>query len=158
VDRKSHPIARIASLGAMSLGLSVAACTASLAPDDEERRIGLIFGFDNDDPRIVLPDTVEAGVEFIVEVTTYGNGCKRKGETEVALSGDTVIVTPYDYFNVSAAVCEDILQSFVHEAVVELGQEGEGHVRVIGRDGAPFPPEVVHVDQAVFVRTAGDPD
>ncbi len=158
MDPRNRPVASVTRLAAALLALFPAACTSSVAPEDEERRLGLISGFNNDDPRVILPDTVQAGVEFGVQVTTYGNGCKRKGETQGELIGDTVVVTPNDYFNVGAGVCADILLSFVHEAVIVFEQEGEAHVRVVGRDRGVFPPEIMQVDHELFVRPARGPD
>lgn len=63
--------------------------------------------FNHGHPQLVVPDTVQAGTKFTVAVTTYGNGCYRKGETEVAASGSVVTITPRDYVDLGASACPD---------------------------------------------------
>lgn len=135
------------------LAPAVATCNSATDPAGEERRLGLILGFDNDDPRIVVPDTVHTGVEYVVEVTTYGNSCFRKGEAEVASSGDSVTITPYDYMDVSTGNCEDILLSFVHQATVEFSEAGLASVVIVGRAGGSMEGEAVEITREVVVLT-----
>jgi hypothetical protein len=118
----------------MILAVFVVACSSTLDPGAGERRIGLISGFNQDDPRIATPDTVVAGVPFAIEVTTYGDGCTRRGETEASFTGRRVVVTPYDYVSVAREHCEDILLEFLHAVEVEFLESGPVRVEVLGRD------------------------
>lgn len=143
---------RVLVLGVVGiLAVVGTACSSTTDPAGEERRLGLILGFNNDDPRIAIPDTVQAGIEFVVEVTTYGNACFRKGETEVASSGNGVTITPYDYIDMGAGVCADILLSFVHQATVEFSEAGFASVVILGGAGGSMEEEAVEVIREVVV-------
>lgn len=115
------------------LALVVTACDSTTEPAGEGRQLGVIVGFNNDDPRIVVPDTVQAGVEFVVEVTTYGNFfCDRKDETAVASSGNRVVITPYNYVE-TLFECPSLGALFVHQATVEFSEPGLASVVIQGR-------------------------
>jgi 3,4-dihydroxy-2-butanone 4-phosphate synthase len=91
---------------------------------------------------VVVPAQVNAGASFQVNITTYGGGCERQGETEVSVSQQTRIadVTPYDETNVAAEVCTQELKMFSHTATVRFEQPGTAVVRVHGvrlQDNAP---------------------
>jgi len=133
------------------LALVGTACSSTTDPAGEERRLGLILGFTDDDPRIAVPDTVQAGIEFVVEVTTYGDSCFRKGETEVASSGNGVTITPYDYIDMGAGGCARVLISFLHQTTVEFSEAGLASVVIVGRVGGSMEQEVVEVIREVVV-------
>ena len=99
-----------------------------------------------------MPDTVQAGTEFTVQVTTYGNGCYRKGETEVAASGSVVTITPWDYVDLGAGACPDLLLTFVHETTVAFPEPGAASVVIVGRAGGSMGEEPVVVTRGVVVR------
>lgn len=111
-----------------------AACAAGPAENvAEERRIGIVRLYETTAAApLVAPDTVEAGVDFPVTVTTLGGGCERGGETESEVRGGVATVTPYDYTHLHAA-CPDILRTFVHTASVRFTVPGEATVRAQGR-------------------------
>ena len=134
------------------LALAGAACTSTTEPPGEERRPGLILGFNHGDPQVVVPDTVQAGTGFTVQVSTYGNGCYRKGETEVVLSGNVATVTPWDYVDPGAGGCPDILLTFVHEATVAFPEAGSASVVIVGRSGGSMGEAPVEVTREVVVR------
>lgn len=134
------------------LVLAGTACSSTTEPPGEERRPGLILGFNHGDPQIVMPDTVQAGTGFTVQVSTYGNGCYRKGETEVAASGNVVTITPWDYVDLSAGGCPDLLLTFVHEATVAFPEPGSASVVIVGRSGGSMGEEPVEVTREVVVR------
>ena len=136
------------------LVLAGTACSSTTEPPGEERRPGLILGFNHGDPQIVLPDTVQAGTEFTVQVSTYGNGCYRKGETEVVVSGNVATVTPWDYVDPGAGACPDILLTFVHEATVAFPEAGSASVVIVGRPGGSMGEEPVVVTRGVVVVAA----
>lgn len=130
------------------LALVVTACESTTDPADEERRLGLII-LPPDSLRVVLPNTVQAGVEFVVEVTTYGSICDRKGETEVAKSGNRVVITPYDYVRLCGP---DAQALFVHQATVEFSEPGLASVVIQGFSSSiPEDDEVVEIERDVMV-------
>jgi hypothetical protein len=110
---------------------------------------------DHETARVGVPAQVNAGADFQVNVTTYGGGCERQGETEVSVSqpARTADVTPYDETNVAAEACTQELKMFSHTATVRFEQPGTAVVRVHGRrlqDRAP-----VTVTRTVEVVAAG---
>ncbi len=129
------------------LAIAGTACDSITDPADEVRRLGYI-GRDAD-AQVVIPDTVQAGVEFVVEVTTYGSPCVRKGETEVQYAADTVTITPYDYVDTTPN-CFSIGVSFVHRATVEFSEPGLASVVIVGRDH-PYEDEAAEVIREVVV-------
>ena len=106
------------------------------APDhgDDPNRVrvlGSIAGYNNDDPRI---EFVPGNGSVLVRVTTYGDGCHSKGETEVRVDGMEALVTPYDYTAPPGTVCTRQLVSTIHEATVQFPGSGTARVRVRGLD------------------------
>lgn len=145
---------RILRLLACTSLLATAACPgiAGLTERWERRPAYLV---DDQEARVVVPAQVNAGADFQVNITTYGGGCQRQGETEVSVSQPTrtADVTPYDETNVAAEVCTQELKMFSHTATVRFEQPGTALVRVHGRrlqDRAP-----VTVTRTVEVVAAG---
>jgi hypothetical protein len=151
----SKPRWWIARIGAIAFAVVVGSCSSPIDPIAEERRVGMILGFNNDDPRIVVPDTVEAGADFVVEVTTYGDSCFRKGEIEMASMGDRVTITPYDYIDLGAAGCQRILLSFIHEIEIQFSDVGTASVVIIGQAGGAMEEELIEVTHEVVVVSGG---
>ncbi|CAA9321976.1 MAG: hypothetical protein AVDCRST_MAG40-1506 [uncultured Gemmatimonadaceae bacterium] len=132
--------------------LAAAACSSSTAPreDEEVRVLGVIAGYNTDDPRITVPATAERGVPFPVSVVTYGGGCYRPDDTEVRVVGPAVVeVAPYD-FERPGAVCTLILKASTHTASVRFDAAGPAVVRIRGRQ-RPGDGELV-VEREVLVR------
>lgn len=134
--------------------LATAACPgiAGLTERWERRPAYLV---DDQEARVVAPARVNAGASFQVNVTTYGGGCERQGETEVSVSQQARMadVRPYDETNVAAEVCTDILKMFSHTATVRFDQPGPAVVRVHGRRLQGKAP--VTVSRTVEVVAAG---
>ena len=126
-----------------------AACIPSTEPVRFEEEIGFIKGFNLDDPRVVVPDTVDLGEPFTVTVTTYGGGCVSKGCTAVSAEGLLATVMPYDVM-AQQGVCTAILISFEHEAILQFDQTGVARVVIRGRQ-APSG-EVISEEQSIIVR------
>jgi hypothetical protein len=106
---------------------------------DEERVHGIIdFYHDGTSGVLTAPDTVEAGVDFPVTITTFGGGCESVGGAEVALSGATATVTVYDY-TVSGenVACPDVLRRFPRTTTVRFAGAGTGVLRIVGRRLGP---------------------
>jgi hypothetical protein len=145
---------RILRLLACTSLLATAACPgiAGLTERWERQPAYLV---DDQEARVVVPAQVNAGADFQVNITTYGGGCERQGETEVSVSHQTRManVTPYDETNVAAEVCTQELKMFSHTVTVRFDQPGTALVRVHGRrlqDKAP-----VTVTRTVEVVAAG---
>ena len=145
---------RILRLLACTSLLATAACPGIAGLTDRwERQPAYLV--DDDEARVEVPARVNAGASFQVNITTYGGGCERQGETEVSVSQGTrtADVRPYDETNVAAEVCTDILQMFSHTATIRFEQPGTAVVRVHGvrlQDKAP-----VTVTRTVEVVAAG---
>lgn len=122
---------------------------------EEVRVVGVVVGFQDDDPHIVVPDTVQAGADFTVSVRTYGGGCERQGSTELEVDGLGATVTPYDITlrGVNVA-CTAVLKSFTHKATLRFVESGTARVTVRGREGgrAGHGDGLVTFERTVVVR------
>jgi hypothetical protein len=80
------------------------------------------------------PDTVRAGRPFRVTFRTFGAGCDRKGETEIAYAGEgrRVALTPFDYTRVDGG-CQPVIQRFEHEVTLVFKRPGEAVIHGYGR-------------------------
>ncbi|MDH5759540.1 MAG: hypothetical protein OEZ65_08115 [Gemmatimonadota bacterium] len=94
----------------------------------EERVLGVIE-FHADSVKVDVPDSAVASVAFQVAVTTYGGGCVRQGDTEVAIQGLQARVTPWDIETVEKDwPCPDMLRFFVHVTSVRFDAPGDATV------------------------------
>ena len=111
----------------------VAGC--DLTGISEQRLVGVIGYPDN--LSIQVPDTVAAGQDFAVTVRTFGvDSCWRDGGTEVAVSGLTATVTPYDVDRAGrGALCTYEPVEITHSATLGFDQAGTARVEIIGSDG-----------------------
>ena len=102
-------------------------------------------------PAVAAPATARAKVPFVVEITTTGGGCERKGTTEVEINQQTrtAEISPLDYTDAAAEVCTDILKTFKHTATVAFDTPGTATIRVfVGSDNPTFArPEVTRTVQ-----------
>jgi hypothetical protein len=115
-------------------GLLVQACHAITASD--EHRILAIIDFSHDGTHDVLaaPDTVDAGVDFPVTVTTFGGDCQ-PADTEVVLGGATATVSVYDYTR--DVPCLLVMRRFPRATTVRFDDAGTGVLRIVGRRVGP---------------------
>lgn len=99
----------------------------------------IIFGFYEDDPHISLELT---GTTLSIEVNSYGNGCRSKGEIRTTVDTGTlgVTVAPFDWEDLTHN-CPDYLATFEHSKVVELNEAGDWTVDVIGQTAGRLPVE-----------------
>lgn len=110
----------------------ILACTGTTATEpDQRRQLGTIAGYQLNDPLVAV---VPSGRTVTVSVTTYGGGCDSKGETEVAVTGLTAVVTPYDYWKSATGACPDILRTFAHSTTIEFVESGTAEIIVRGLD------------------------
>jgi hypothetical protein len=137
-------------LRVMLFGFVALAMGCSSITYPEERVIGVITGFNADDPHVAVPDTVAAGESFAVTVRTYGGGCTRKGETETEIDGLRATVTPYD-IQTRADICTDILKQFTHTASLRFNETGTARVVVRGRGHTPDG-ALLTIERTVVVR------
>ena len=85
-----------------------------------------------DDPTIVVPEEAAMGEHLTVNVTTFGDGCRLKGQTEFAVDGLVATVEPYDSMCVSCSICTRELRMFEHVAIVQFAEPGQATVRIVG--------------------------
>lgn len=133
----SGPAARRRWIGAglaLLLGSTAAPACSVLGPEDEVLAIGTV-DFYASGIEIDAPDTVAVGAAFTVATTTYGNGCVRKGRTEVERSARTARLTPYDVrpHPDRDLACPEILLMHRHEARLVSVDPGTFVVEVRGR-------------------------
>ena len=100
---------------------------------EEVLEVGVVGFFNESDPFIVVPDTVDSGVPFDLVTRTYGNGCVRLGPTEIVQGASAAVVIPYDHRRISGTPCQDSLNSFDHEAVLVFSAQGSATVTIEGR-------------------------
>ena len=90
------------------------------------------------DPRLAADSTIRMPTEALalegvsITVTTFGDGCRRKGRAIVSVLGSVVTIEPHDSVCVSCSVCNSVRRVFEHEAVVQFASAGQGVVQVIG--------------------------
>lgn len=138
---------RVLPLALVALALG---CDTATEPE-EVRVVGVITGFKPDDPQIVTPDTVNAGEEFTVSVSTYGNGCVEKGSTEYEVDGLDATITPYDIeIRGGTIACTDVLKELTHTATLQFAGAGIARVTVQGRQRPRGDP--VTVERSVVVE------
>jgi hypothetical protein len=114
------------------------------------RVLGSIAGYNNDDPRI---DLVPGNRSVLVRVTTYGDGCHSKGETEVQVDGMEALVTPYDYTATPGTVCTQQLVSSIHETTVPFSGSGTALLRIRGLDRSRMSAQNMIGDTIVVERS-----
>jgi hypothetical protein len=85
----------------------------------------------------------------VVEITTTGGGCERKGTTEVVVNQGTrtAEISPRDYTDTAAEVCTLQLKMFVHDVMVTFATPGTATVEIHARSDYPT------VAPVVFRRT-----
>ena len=138
-------------LGLLVLPLVLACGGTTATAPDQGRRLGMIAGFQSNDPHITV---VPSGRTVTVSVTTYGGGCESQGETEVVVNGLNAVVTPYDYTKVPVGgACTDILRSFVHTTSIQFAGPGTAQITVRGLGWRTRTPKNPDGDTMSVVRT-----
>ncbi|MEJ2678090.1 MAG: hypothetical protein P8174_03325 [Gemmatimonadota bacterium] len=136
---------------AVLAGTILAGCGRVTGPGSdvlEQRRVGVIDLY-SQGIAVTVPDTVQAGVPFVVSVTTYGDGCDRQDGTDVQATKLLASVTPYD-LHANSAVCTDVLKLFQHQANVVFPEPGSAAIVVYGR---VLPADsLIGVDRQVIVQ------
>lgn len=134
----------------ISLLLTALAAWSALKPNvaaqrgnkpPEARVLGLISEATPD--TIIAPETVRAGEDFEVKITTIGGGCERAGDTGVLLAEDSAAVMVYDFTSATrpGVACTMILKRLPHTATLRFAKPGVAVIRVWGRRiGSDTPP------------------
>lgn len=97
-----------------------------------ERVFGTVAYYD-EPVKITVPESAVAGKPFAVTVTTYGNGCIEKGETDVRTEPLRAEIRPYDYNVTPGRECPEILRTFEHEATLSFARAGEAEIVFYGQ-------------------------
>jgi hypothetical protein len=100
-----------------------------------ERQLGVIR-LGHQTVVVEIPNAVTRNTDLSVTVSTFGNSCVDKGDTEVTTSGSSAEIRPFDIFVTHAPrnySCADILRTHVHGATLRFSQAGLATVRVRGR-------------------------
>ena len=79
-------------------------------------------------PLIEVPDTVSVATPFTISITTGVGDCIRGGETDVNVTGNSAIITPYDYARTGGGICLLYLQYYEHIALVTFDARGAATV------------------------------
>jgi hypothetical protein len=112
----------------------LAGCASMLEPRQWERVVGVIDPGGMQMPPFQAPDTVRAGTQFQVHVTTYGSStCTRADGAELRrLSGTVAEITPYDRQPLSG-ICTSDLVPFPRAVGVRFDEAGVALIRIVGR-------------------------
>lgn len=108
------------------------------------------FGLDG--PLLEIPATGAAGVPFLVQISTYGNGCVEHEATDVeVISSDLAVVTPLDRVRTSG-VCTMEIKFIGHRADVRFDTPGNKTVLFRGHEyGAP-PDRLIDVNTTIRIE------
>ena len=121
--------------------LSALPCRSALRSDvvaqRADRTEARVLGIINEDAAnaIVAPETVRAGEDFEVKITTTGGGCERAGDTGVLLAENSATVMVYDFTAATrpGVACTMIFKQITHTATLRLTKTGAAVIRVWGR-------------------------
>jgi hypothetical protein len=127
---------RLASLAAAGL---LAGCTAA-GPDESSllstaERGPAVLAFYGDTTAVELAASVRVGEVAIVRFTSFGGGCVRQDETEVAVSGLTAEVRPYRREPSKLppnTACTADLRIDQNVAELRFAEPGRARVRIVG--------------------------
>lgn len=115
--------------------VALVSCDNPGAPPEDIRVIGEVAFGDDMEPRI--PQTATAGVPLEITIWTTGNGGYRAADTEVAYSGRSAVVTPYDYMD--PMVLTDDLLYLEHRAKVVFDDPGTAEILLVFRTDQGHP-------------------
>jgi hypothetical protein len=141
-------------VGACLIALPIVACSSASEPD-ERGVVAIVDRGDGwtDGTPIIVPDTVQAGEPFVVEVVTFGTKmCSRTGETEVVEEVGTVRITPYNY-RILRDSCPRMYQKLIHHLQLVVEDPGSLTLRVVGWDAGTD--QLITREKEVIVREAG---
>ncbi len=115
--------------------VALVGCDDPGALPEDNRVIGNVLFGDDKGPRI--PQTATAGIPLEITIWTVGNGGYRAADTEVAYSGRSAVVTPYDYMDPS--VLTDDLRYMEHRTTVVFDDPGTAEIVLVFRTELGYP-------------------
>lgn len=114
------------------LAIAVVAGCGITDPDDEYELVPGAIQDDPEDRNDIVVHVSEDGTAH-VSFHTYGQPCVKPHRTDVLMSLDTVILTPYDRLP-RYEICEDIQTRIPHAASFEMGSLSTVLIALHGRD------------------------
>lgn len=139
-----------ALLAGMAMAL-LGACSSPTDSDGEQLRLGNLHTVDPELGlgHILAPDSVLAGDTFSIEVRTTGDGCHRKGVTELRYEDWGLTVIPKDWVPTGTPVCSRVRRIFAHRVEASLQDVGEQTIVALGWD--PIMRDTVHLGHTIHV-------
>jgi hypothetical protein len=130
IVRHSTPLAGLAATWLL------AACTNS-GPDDSSffssaQRGPALLAFYGDTSVVELAAATRVGEVTTVRFTSFGGGCIRQDETEVAVSGLTADIRPHRSELPPNTVCTAELRIDQNVAELRFAEPGRARVRIVG--------------------------
>lgn len=105
---------------------------------------------------ITAPDSVRAGVPFVVDVFTIGlDGCWTPAGERISVEPGVFTIAPYDQTTINAGHgCPTMEITLVHRVELRAEQRGEHRIRVLGRRviGDPRHSSAAEVDVPLVVH------
>jgi hypothetical protein len=124
----------IARRAILPLALVVGACNALTGPD--ARNEPALIRIDDEDARVVLPDTATAGATVTLIVTTFGGGCitgpSRSDVYPIKGSGGASVLVRLFNRNSRASSCTLDLRYIDHHVTVPTSAAGTLTIRIQG--------------------------
>ena len=124
-------------LTAALAGVVLVVCAASPSgggsPDSPGKRVpGTLVQY-GEALQVIVPEAVDRGEAFEVDVTVYGGGCVGEGDLEVEVKGLQASIRPYDYdVSVPGFGCTLELIIYTRTASLRFDTPGRAQVHVLG--------------------------
>jgi hypothetical protein len=127
------------------------ACS-NLAGSDGARRAGIIESRYLNVPVLTAPESVTAGTEFQVTVTTFGfSGCWTEDGTDVSTGAGQAVIRPYD--RITEGACTQMTVKLPRTVQLRFDQPGTATIVVQGvRDDGDDNPQPTQIQRTVVVR------
>lgn len=125
------------------LFLLIAGDSGTVREPKEARVPGIVdFGAYGTKEVLLAPDSVRAGEEFQVAITTFGGGCDRRGDASVVMSATGASVIVYDFSTAThpSVICTAEVKRLPHSVTLRLEKPGAAVIRVWGRQVGPQTP------------------
>src|SRR5512145_3230311 len=98
--------------------------TPEQGPTAQEARVLGILTFQTEDTSDVIkaPETVQAGEDFEITITTFGGGCDRAGDSGVLLTKNSATVMIYDFTSATHpdVICTQVLKRLTHTVTLRF--------------------------------------
>lgn len=131
----------------LAAGSAAATCSYSVGapspPPPQTARVPGLLNLQGAQDPIVAPATVRVGEEFLVTITTFGDGCVEKGDEGVIVRDNGAAIFIYDDTTATQpdVVCTTIFKELRHTVTLRFNQPGEKVIQIWGRQAeADAPP------------------